>query len=896
MKQRAGLCLLVVIVVCTFVFSVTSFGQHRLQDRIARKIENTSTYVVKGNVHPLAIAGNDQGTVGESFRMEHVTMLFKPTDEQQAELSTLLEQQQDPSSPNYHHWLSPEEFADRFGLSENDVNKVVAWLKNQGFTVDEVGRNRSSVTFSGSARQIQAAFRTSIHRYSVNGKMYYANTTDPSVPAALADLVVGFRSLNNFRLKPKVVKRAVDAAASPQFTSSISGNHYLSPNDFTTIYDLSGLYSIGLDGTGQTIAVVGQTDIELSDIQAFRSASGLPANDPEVILVPGMSDPGISQGDLDEANMDLEWSGAVAPNAHIIYVNSTDAISSLQYAIDQKLAPVVSVSYGDCEKNVSAQDRGLLVSLGQQANAQGMTVLAASGDSGAADCEGGSARIATHGLSVDMPASLPYVTGMGGTEFNEAATLWSATNNASNGSALSYMPETTWNDTSNSGLSASGGGRSIYFSKPSWQTGTGVPNDSARDVPDVSISASPNHDGYLICSGGSCVNGYRTSTGTLTVVGGTSIGAPSFAGVVALINQKTGTSQGNINPILYSLAATAPAAFHDVTSGGNQVPCRAGSTDCTSTGVIGYVAGPGYDQTTGLGSVDVATLLASWPMPNTSTTQTSGANSSGSGSSGANSSGGATSTGSNQNTVPTPQPIPVVEQGAIRTGFMTITPDTNTPAPTPTVTFGIVSGGIVQSQAGVSPTPTITDGSFYANVIPGIGRNLGVAMVSSGSVTNTVTLTLRDVNGNTTGNPVTISLAPQHQLARFVNELFSSTVVGSSFLGSLRIQSSSPLGVLGLRFTGVEFSTLPVAVNSTSGPSTPLLLPQFAMGGGWATQLALVNNNGATISGRIDIFDASGNPMVVTLNGLTQSSFSYSVPAGGTFVLAPRDVNGQSPF
>jgi hypothetical protein len=207
----------------------------------------------------------------------------------------------------------------------------------------------------------------------------------------------------------------------------------------------------------------------------------------------------------------------------------------------------------------------------------------------------------------------------------------------------------------------------------------------------------------------------------------------------------------------------------------------------------------------------------------------------------------------------------------------------------------MVSGGVVQSTAGVTATPMTTDGSLYADLIPAIGRNLGVAFANPSSGANGLTLTLRDANGNVVGNPVTLSLAPQQQMARFVNELFPSAVIGSNFLGSLRVQSSAPLSVLGLRFAGPEFSTLPVAA-STTADSGPLMLPQFAMGGGWATQLALVNNNAATISGRINIYDTSGNPLPVTLNGVNQSSFSYSIPAGGTFVLAPRDTNGLSPF
>lgn len=477
---------------------ISSIANAAIHDRIARKIEAKSSFMVKGSVHPMAQALYDRGKVNALFRMEGITMTFKPTDAQQTELNNLLEQQQDPSSPNFHRWITPEEFADRFGLSTNDLNKIVAWLRDQGFTVDDLARNRRSVTFTGSAGQVESVFRTSIHEYVVNGENFYANATDPLVPAAFADLVLGFRSLNNFHLKARARRKHIRDVTS-QFTSSVSGNHFVSPSDFATIYGLDGLYARGLDGTGQKIAIMGQTNIDLSDIQAFRSASGLPANDPEMVLVPGSSDPGTNNDDVGEADLDIEWSGAVAKNAHIMYVISNNGVfDSLQYTIDQNLAPVASISYGDCEKKFSPQDLNILAALGQQANAQGITILAPSGDTGAADCDS-NARVATRGLAVDVPASLPFVTGLGGSEFREVTNAWSATNDSSNGSALSYIPEMTWNDSSDTGvLSAGGGGRSIYFSKPAWQTAAGVPNDQARDVPDLSLTSSAEHNGWYV--------------------------------------------------------------------------------------------------------------------------------------------------------------------------------------------------------------------------------------------------------------------------------------------------------------------------------------------------------------------------------------------------------------
>jgi subtilase family serine protease len=257
------------------------------------------------------------------------------------------------------------------------------------------------------------------------------------------------------------------------------------------------------------------------------------------------------------------------------------------------------------------------------ASSFGMTVVAASGDDGAADCDGSSTtnvtELATQGLAVDYPASSPNVTGVGGTTFNEGSgTYWNTTNDTYGGSAISYIPETAWNDTSTlNGLEASGGGASSTYAKPTWQTGTGVPNDGARDVPDIALAASPNHDGILTCSDNFCVSGFRDAGGYLDVTGGTSAGSPAFGAIVALLCQQQGTRQGNVNQNLYLLASISSNAFHDITSGNNIVPCQGGSPNCSSStagvqGTLGYSAGTGYDQVTGLGSLDANNMLEEW--------------------------------------------------------------------------------------------------------------------------------------------------------------------------------------------------------------------------------------------------------------------------------------------
>ncbi len=535
----------------------------------------------------------DIGPADGSLAIEAVTLRLEPSPAQRDALQHLLAAQQNPASADFHRWLTPEQFADRFGLSRSDVAKAAAWLNSQGFRVDSTARGRLWITFSGSAGQFESAFGVRMRRYRLNGRVHYANANEPVMPPALKGLASGLRGLDNFPVK---------TPAKPLFTTT--NGHFLVPDDIATIYDTASLVKSGVTGSGITIGIPGGSTIQVSDIDTFRAKYNLPANEPQVVLV-GTNPGTVSEAQL-EAVIDIEWSGAVAPNASIVYAYAQNLKNAELYLIDNNLVQVMSSSYGGCETQGSASDN----LEAQQANAQGITWLASTGDTGAAFCDTGT--LAAHGLTVAEPASYPEVTSVGGTTLNEGSgNYWSAANGPNSGSALSYIPEVAWNDSTLSGmLTASSGGASALFVKPLWQNSPGVPADGARDVPDVSLAASADHDGYQI-----------VSSGQFYTYGGTSLSTPVFAGMVALLNHSlilrgilSKPGLGNINPTLYGMARNAPNLFHDVTQGNNLVPCQAGSPNCNN-GTLGYFAGPGYDLVTGLGSVDLAALAAQWIVP-----------------------------------------------------------------------------------------------------------------------------------------------------------------------------------------------------------------------------------------------------------------------------------------
>jgi len=659
------------IAVCAL--ATTTLAAQTPAPRIRAEITNAEVSQLKASQQPFGATQFDAGRMPSDARLNGISIVFNRTAAQQADLEALLAAQQDPNSPFYHQWLSPDQFGARFGMAQADIDKVQLWLQQQGFSIDSVARGRNMIRFSGTVGQVELAFQTQMHYFKTNPETHYAPSTLLSVPAAIAPTIEAVRNLSDFRPRPMHIKPR------SAFTSGVSGNVFFAPGDIAVTYDINPLYTSGVDGTGQAIAIVGQSAVQTSDIENFENAAGLPKKDPVMIIVPGSGNSTVVPGgDEGESDLDTEWSGAIAKGATIdfVYTGSNtnfSAFDALAYAIEEKIAPIISISYGACETAVQKAGFSLETTF-QQAAAQGQTILAASGDQGSTACSGdttdGLTTTQEFALAVNYPASSPYVTAVGGTEISSAdstssnTTYWSS--NGTNDvltSAKIWIPEIVWNDDApNCGqsncLSASGGGPSALWSQPSYQTtyftttGETNPASGARLVPDVALYSSPGFPGYLFCTSdqsewnpgsigvpaqaASCNSGFRDGTSGgqyLTVAGGTSFASPIFAGMLALINQKqewTG-GQGQANIELYKLAANAgtyASAFHDVTSGNNN--CTAGSASCGST-TGGYSAGTGYDMATGLGSVDLSALAGLWPASTSTllatTTTVSAANS-----------------------------------------------------------------------------------------------------------------------------------------------------------------------------------------------------------------------------------------------------------------------------
>ena len=813
------------------------------------KVVDTTRILALPNHHPLwANDANDAGALPAEESLNQFTMVLARSAEQEQAFEQLLADQQNPASPNYHHWLTPAEIGDQFGLSSADIATMTSWLESQGLHVNWVSPSRIFIGFGGAAADVGRAFQTEMHAYKVNGEERISVASDPMIPEALAPAITSIRGLYTIPEKPSY-RMEVRQEESPQVTTS-NGNHYISPSDFATIYDLPTAYT----GAGYTIGIVSWSRTNPADFTAFDSRTDASVVAPTEVIPTayGGLDPGPAYtttqtctnnciGGQTEATLDVLRASTVATGARILLVVSApsganDGIGAdAQYLVQTSPVPaqVMNISFGGCESSAGAGGVAFWNALFQQGAAEGISTFVSSGDSGAAGCDVAfSAPPASPAaISPNYICTSSYATCVGGTEFNDTsspATYWSGTNSSTLGSALSYIPEGGWNESTTSSVAASGGGVSLVNTPtPSWQTGTGVPAARAgRYTPDVSFSAS-GHDGYFGCmaaAGGSCVGNPYYFVGFY----GTSAAAPAMAGVAAMLDQKYGAPLGSLNPELYSMAASAPAAFHDATVATSGVSSCSLSTASMCNNSIPLVSGSGtqagyqlqtgYDEVTGLGSLDVNVFLNNYTQPTSTPTVAVNLSSS---------------------SITTAEPLTVT---------VTVSSTTNT---------AVVPMGTV----------TIASGAYSSIALT----------LSNGSVSVTIPAGSLAVGTDT----LTASYTPQASTNNFYNAATGSATVTVTAVP--KITPAVGLTLSASNITTAQPLSVTVAVNGGTGNQVPTGTVTLTSTGYSSGPMALTNG-GASISVLADTLPAGVDGLTVSYTPDSVSSSIYNSASGSSSV------------
>ena len=658
--------------------------------RIRDLVEESSLTTLKGGVPLFARAQFDRGEAAASTQLTHVRLVLSRSSEQQAALDKFMAELQDKSSANYQKWVTPEQFGKLYGPTDSDIAAIVAWIESRGLTVEAVSPGRTNIAFSGKVKQVEEALHTPIHSFEMNGEAFVSNVTEPRIPTALTPVVTGVARLNTIKPKPHhvpgkagkfdprlgrlvPVNSGAAGGARAQYTTGTGTSNdpyflYLVPGDAATIYNapnsLNANFSTGgsYTGKGVTIGIGGDAAIQASTVMGYQNRFTGAANGVTITNIDGVT----ANGDTDEGYIDTELASGLAPGAAIHFYAATSVDLAIERAINDNAVDIFSLSFGACEQGLTTADNALINSRWQQAAAQGIAVTVSSGDSGSAACDDPlQVYSAQYGLKVNGYASTPFNVAVGGTDLagllSSFTTYADTVNSAGNlfRTATSYIPESTWNNSPvndfglsanvpyfdsshNSNIVAGGGGASNCstnadatgvcssgYAKPSWQRGTGVPADSARDLPDISLMSGNGVDSsaWLVCTddpvtGGSARYNCAAQTDNsffFNGFGGTSTATPAFAGILALVQEKTGGRLGQSAKELYDLynGTNGSAIFQDVTQGNISVVCVAASTDCSRNSarwyfLTGYDATPGYDLATGLGSVNATELVNSW--------------------------------------------------------------------------------------------------------------------------------------------------------------------------------------------------------------------------------------------------------------------------------------------
>jgi kumamolisin len=523
---------------------------------------------------------------------------------ERAQLEQLHEQQQDPNSPLYHHWLTPAQFTASFGPTQHDAAAVVQWLGSAGFQVTGVSLDARYVRFTGEVSRAEMTFGTPVMDF---GHGFYSNTEEPKIPAHLSGVVAAIAGLDNFtRTVPVLLTHRNEiagrigagamtarAVSGPEVT--INGATSFGPADLRTFYDETPLINAGTTGAGDCIAIVGTSDFLGTAVTTFDSQFGLPASSISKIIV-DTSNPGFNAAES-EALLDLEYSHAIAPAAAQHFYLGNDATSSangsvvdaIQQAVTDNVCSIISVSFSNCATS-GTYFTDTVDPILNQAVTQGQTVFFSSGDQGAAGLifQAGTGCVVATTAHVNELAS-PHSVSVGGTGFTP--------NFDASGNDVGFVPESVWDDEAVGG-GATGGGISAFFAKPTYQS-VGTPADGKRDQPDISLIASANFPGVFVANDSTCDSTGCSGAGPVVFdqFGGTSLSAPLFAGLAKIIVQKKGGRLGLMNTRLYqmALAGLSTNGFRDVTSGNNNF-----------NGVTGFTAVAGYDRSTGWGTVDMA--------------------------------------------------------------------------------------------------------------------------------------------------------------------------------------------------------------------------------------------------------------------------------------------------